>query len=98
MRVSDTDDRSWPTSPVEWNVEPLVSCARSSRTTSRQPSCARWYAIDVPATPPPMITQRAADGSSRSEATQQLQSVLMLGVRERRAHAREVLRRIACEV
>ena len=40
--VSETELRSWPTRPAEWNVEPLVSCARSSRTTSRQPSSARW--------------------------------------------------------
>ena len=42
MRVSETDERSWPTSPAEWNVEPLVSSARSSSTTSRQPASARW--------------------------------------------------------
>ena len=28
-------DRSWPTSPAEWNVEPDVSSARSTSTTSR---------------------------------------------------------------
>ena len=42
MRVSDTLERSWPTSPAEWNVEPLVSSLRSSSTTSRSPSFARW--------------------------------------------------------
>jgi hypothetical protein len=40
--VSETDERSWPTSPAEWNVEPLVSWLRSTSTTSRQPSSARW--------------------------------------------------------
>ena len=42
IRVSDTEPRSWPTSPAEWNVEPLVSSLRSSSTTSRSPSWARW--------------------------------------------------------
>ena len=32
--VSDTDERSWPTSPAEWKVDPLVSSRRSSSTTS----------------------------------------------------------------
>ena len=40
--VSVTEPRSWPTSPAEWNVEPLVSSLRSTSTTSRSPSCARW--------------------------------------------------------
>ncbi len=40
--VSETLERSWPTSPAEWKVEPLVSSLRSSRTTSRSPSSARW--------------------------------------------------------
>ena len=39
MRVSGRLERSWPTSPAEWNVEPLVSSLRSSSTTSRSPSC-----------------------------------------------------------
>ena len=30
MRVSGRLARSWPTSPAEWNVEPLVISARSS--------------------------------------------------------------------
>ena len=42
MRVSETLERSCPTSPAEWKVEPLVSSLRSSSTTSRSPSCARW--------------------------------------------------------
>ena len=54
-----TDPRSWPTSPALWKVEPDVGSARSTRMTSVQPSCARWYAIEVPPTPPPMITARA---------------------------------------
>ena len=40
--VSVTDPRSWPTSPAEWKVEPEVSSARSTRTTSLQPSSVRW--------------------------------------------------------
>ena len=42
IRVSDTEPRSWPTSPAEWNVEPDVSWLRSTSTTSFQPSSARW--------------------------------------------------------
>src|SRR6185503_4221340 len=52
--------RSWPTRPAEWNVEPEVSSARSTRTMSVQPRSARWYATDVPPTPPPMMTARAS--------------------------------------
>src|SRR3954471_5295021 len=59
MLVSVTELRSWPTRPAEWKVEPDVSSARSTRTMSVQPRSARWYAIDVPPTPPPMITARA---------------------------------------
>ena len=33
-----SEPRSWPTSPAEWNVEPLVRSARSTSTTSSQPS------------------------------------------------------------
>ena len=33
-----SEPRSWPTSPAEWKVEPLVRSARSQRTTSSQPS------------------------------------------------------------
>jgi hypothetical protein len=36
--VSESDPRSCPTSPAEWNVDPLVSSARSTRTTSDHPS------------------------------------------------------------
>ena len=39
---AQTELRSWPTSPAEWKVEPEVSSARSSRTTSRQPRLTRW--------------------------------------------------------
>ena len=40
--VRVTELRSWPTRPAEWNVEPEVSSARSTRTMSVQPSSARW--------------------------------------------------------
>src|SRR5438445_8444463 len=69
MRVSETLERSWPTRPAEWNVEPLVSSLRSSRTTSCSPRPARWCAIEAPPTPPPMMTTRARSGSSRALAT-----------------------------
>ena len=39
--VRVTEPRSWPTSPAEWNVEPDVSSARSTRITSVQPRSAR---------------------------------------------------------
>ena len=65
---ASTLDRSWPTRPAEWKVEPLVSSLRSSSTTSRSPSLARWWAIDAPPTPPPMMTTRARSGSSRGRA------------------------------
>ena len=39
--VSVTDPRSWPTRPALWNVDPLVSSARSRRTMSVQPRSAR---------------------------------------------------------
>ena len=38
IRVSVGSARSWPTSPAEWNVEPLVSSSRSTTTTSRSPA------------------------------------------------------------
>ena len=34
----ESEPRSWPTRPAEWNVEPLVRSARSTSTTSSQPS------------------------------------------------------------
>ena len=40
--VSVTELRSWPTRPAEWNVEPDVSSARSTRTMSDHPSSVRW--------------------------------------------------------
>ena len=41
--VSETDPRSWPTSPAEWNVEPLVRSERSTQQRRRcKPSWARW--------------------------------------------------------
>ncbi len=36
--VSESEPRSWPTSPAEWKVEPEVRSARSTRTASVQPS------------------------------------------------------------
>src|SRR5262249_49504565 len=54
-----SDPRSWPTRPAEWNVEPLVSSARSTRTTSRQPSFVSQYRIEQPPTPPPTPPTRA---------------------------------------
>ena len=48
-----SDPRSWPTSPAEWNVEPLVRSARSTRTTSSQPSCVE-----------PVEDRRAADAAA----------------------------------
>src|ERR1700679_915768 len=75
MRVSETLDLSWPTRPAEWNVEPLVSSLRSSSTTSRSPSLARWWAMEVPPKPPPMMTTRARSGSSRGLTTGLLSDV-----------------------
>src|SRR4051812_23186654 len=81
MRVSGTLERSCPTSPAEWNVEPLVSSARSSSTTSRSPAAARCAAIDTPPTPPPTMTTRARPGSSRGRkpALQALEVLARVG-------------------
>src|SRR4051812_507872 len=65
IRVSGTLERSWPTSPAEWKVEPLVSSARSTSTTSRSPAATRCAAIETPPTPPPTMTTRARPGGSR---------------------------------
>jgi len=35
--VKLSEPRSWPTSPAEWNVDPLVTRDRSTRTVSVQP-------------------------------------------------------------
>src|SRR6476660_8709228 len=51
-------------SPAACQVVPAVSWWRSSRTTSDTPSLARWYATDVPMTPPPMTTTLARLGRS----------------------------------
>src|SRR5213594_3987877 len=59
MRVRAIVERSCPTRPAEWKVDPPVSSPRSSTSTSRQPATARWYAMLQPATPPPMMTTRA---------------------------------------
>ena len=40
--VSESDERSWPTSPAECHVEPCVSWYCSTSTESVQPSFARW--------------------------------------------------------
>src|SRR5215218_8458062 len=96
IRVRVVLARSWPTRPAEWNVEPLVSSARSTRTTSRQPSRARWYAIEHPPTPPPTMTQRALPRNSW--ATRVLEPDGEAWVREPRPHALEVLLRVAREV
>src|SRR4051794_27754436 len=77
IRVSGTLERSWPTSPAEWNVEPLVSSARSTSTTSRSPAATRCAAIDPPPTPPPTTTTRARPGSSRGRKPS-LQALEML--------------------
>ena len=71
--VSETDERSWPTSPAEWNVEPLVSWR--GRAARRRASRARrgGRRSTCPPTPPPMITQRALAGRSRLIATGVLQ-------------------------
>src|SRR5918996_254913 len=96
--VSETEPRSWPTSPAEWKVEPEVSWFRSTSTTSSHPSCARWWAIDVPPTPPPTITQRAASGSSRRAATRPLEPAAEALVLGRLRHSLEVLVRVRVEV
>src|SRR5271165_4374809 len=56
MRVRLSEDRSWPTRPAEWNVEPLVSWSRSTSTASLQPSRASQYKMEQPPTPPPTTT------------------------------------------
>src|SRR4029079_9249766 len=84
--VSVTEPRSWPTSPAEWNVEPEVRSARSTRTMSVQPRTARWYATDVPPTPPPMITARAWSAlRSASRAAGSLVGPCHVSVTERAA-------------
>src|SRR5437899_1352754 len=58
-RVSATDERSWPTRPAEWKVEPLVSSARSTSPTSCHPLWGKWEGVPPPPTPPPITTARA---------------------------------------
>src|ERR1700716_241986 len=48
--------------PAACQVVPEVSRSRSSRTMSFQPIRARWYATEVPMTPPPTTTTRAWPG------------------------------------
>ena len=64
IRVRAGSARSCPTSPAEWNVDPLVSSARSRSSTSRSPRSVRWCATLAPPTPPPTITIRAREGSA----------------------------------
>ena len=85
--------RSWPTSPAACQVEPLVSCLRSSSTTSRQPSRARWYATEQPMMPPPTITARACAGTSLIStslraAVQSAAAAAILSVAQSGSHAR----------
>src|SRR3954447_12665952 len=89
--VSDTLERSWPTNPALWNVEPLVSSARSTSTTSRSPSWARCHAIEAPPTPPPMMTIRARSGSSRGRT---IEPLLPVGLE----HLAEPVARVGGEV
>ena len=53
--------------PAAFEVEPLASWSRSSRTTSA-PASARWNAALTPTTPPPTITTSAPDGSGERRA------------------------------
>ena len=48
--------------PAACHVEPAVSSFFSSRTQSDHPIFARWYRVDTPKTPPPIITTRAVVG------------------------------------
>src|SRR4030088_295679 len=105
MRVREPLERSWPTRPAEGKGDPLVSSFRSSRTTSRSPSLARWWAIEAPPTPPPMMTTRARSGSSRGLATARARAppdrrepVLELRFLDGGPQALEVLAAVAVEV
>src|SRR6056300_351095 len=49
------------TCAAECQVVPLVSSLRSTRTTSLQPSCVRWYSVEKQAIPPPIITTLVRD-------------------------------------
>mmetsp|Transcript_7460 Transcript_7460/g.15525 ORF Transcript_7460/g.15525 Transcript_7460/m.15525 type:complete len:111 (-) Transcript_7460:1-333(-) len=49
--------------PAECQVVPAVSWCRSSRTAFT-PSFRKWYNVDVPMEPPPMITTSACEGRS----------------------------------
>ncbi len=59
--VSDVEPKV-TISPAACQVVPDVSRSRSTSSTS-SPRCARWYATEVPITPPPMTTTRARDGN-----------------------------------
>ncbi len=46
-------------SPAACQVDPAVSSARSSKTTSVKPLRAKWYSVLTPTTPPPITATRA---------------------------------------
>jgi hypothetical protein len=50
--------------PAACQVDPAVSSFFSSKTQSLQPALAKWYNVDTPTTPPPIITTRAVVGKS----------------------------------
>src|SRR5213083_1787554 len=52
IRVSESEERSCPTSPAECHVEPCVSWYCSTSSESVHPSFARWYSTEQPMTPP----------------------------------------------
>ena len=101
IRVRFTDERSWPTSPAEWKVDPDVSWFRSRTTTSSQPSSARWYAIDVP--PDSAADDHAPRGAGELPerghyAAGRLDPALEARVLPRLLQAVEVLLRVLAEV
>src|SRR5690349_24942950 len=52
--------------PAACHVVPDVNRSRSSRTTSAQPSLARWYATEVPMIPPPIRSEERRVGKAWS--------------------------------
>jgi hypothetical protein len=56
-------------SPAACQVEPEVRRSRSRTSTSVSPARARWYATDIPMTPPPTTTTRARSGREGSGLT-----------------------------
>ncbi|WP_239012509.1 hypothetical protein [Streptomyces sioyaensis] len=53
------------TPPIGLPELPPPSSPRSMTTIRRTPASARWKAMLVPITPPPMITTSAVDGTRR---------------------------------